>query len=246
MFGFGKSTQQPAQQSSTQQKPNQQQQDPNSNNQQQQEPKTGLDRFAHLLDNASNKGDGKDPANPKQPTNVGELFKDDNFTKGLRTNLRSNIMNSISQETKALMEANDPQAMQSMMADIAEASYMQALQHSASLQNLVLDEKLEGVNSSTSQLVDSKLQNQEFTQAIPQLKNPIVQLGVEAFMGKVREQNPTISAEDMKAQVTEYVSELGMSLNPELGASKQAPVKDVDNGIDWFEELGIEAPPENQ
>lgn len=222
--------------------------DPNSNSGgQQNPPPEGLDKFAHLLDNASNKdGEGGDPNSQKQPTNVPELFKDENFTKGLRTNLRQSLNTAISPETKALMEANDPNAMMSMMQDIAEASYMQALQHASSLNGIVLNEKMEGLNVETSNLVDSKLQSQEFTQAIPQLKNPIVKLGVEAFMDKVREQNPTISPEDMKAQITEYVGELGKDLGAvPQGSSNQEPESDVDKGIDWFEELGIQPPPDN-
>lgn len=244
MWPFPNNQQQQASQPNTQGQ-QQQGQQPDPNAQQQQEPKTGLDKFSHLLDNASNTGGEGAAGAAKQPTNIGELFKDTKFTDGLRSNLRSNVMNSITPETRELMENNDPQAMMSMMADIAEASYMQALQHSASLQNLVMDEKVEGINTQTSQLVDDRLQSQEFNQAIPQLKNPIVQLGVEAFMGKVREQNPTITAQEMKDQVTEYVSELGTTLGVEGQPASQEPASDTDKGIDWFEELGIETPAEN-
>lgn len=222
---------------------NQQNNQQGSQGSNQQDPPKGLDRFAHLLQNANNKdGDGKQGQNQRQPTNVPELFKNQEFLQGLRGNLRQNINSSISAETRQKLQSGDPEALMSLVSEVAEASYLQALQHGASLQNLVMDEKLEDFSSKTNSLVDSKFQNQEFTQAIPQLKNPIVQLGVEAFMSKVREQNPTISPEDMKAQVTDYLSELGKDFG--IGKEPEPSKSDTDQGIDWLAELGMEPPPQ--
>lgn len=99
-----------------------------------------------------------------------------------------------------------------LMSSVAESAYVQALQHGASLNGLVLGEQLEDFSQNTESLVGKKLQDQQYISAIPQLQNPIVQLGVQAFMDKVREQNPTITPDEMKAQMNEYISELGKDL----------------------------------
>lgn len=212
-----------------------QQNTPNSNP----EP-TGLDKFAALIQN-ENKGDGQ--GQQRQRTNVQELFKNEQFMQGLRSNLRNSLSSAISEDTKAKLAENDPSAFILAIQEVAEASYMQALQHGASLQDLVLNEKLEDVQSNTESLVGKRLQEQQYLSAIPQLQNPIVQLGVQSFMDKVREQNPTITPDELKSQLNEYISELGT----ELGAIQKPedPKQDVDNGVDWLQELGMEPPPQS-
>lgn len=234
MFGFGKTNQPTPQQKTTQQPA----QDPQGNGPAKPEP-TGLDKFAKLLDNKDSKGTGQ--AQQKQRTDVNSLFKDQNFLGGLRTNFRQQVNSSISDEVRQKLANGDPEALMELMSSVAESAYVQALQHGASLNGLVLGEQLEDFSQNTESLVGKKLQDQQYISAIPQLQNPIVQLGVQAFMDKVREQNPTITPDEMKAQMNEYISELGK----DLGVIQQpdAPKDDLTKGVDWFAELGMEPPP---
>ena len=238
MWPFNSQQQQQQQQ---QQQPNNQKSEPknDSNN----ESPKGLDKFAHLLQNQQQDGDKANT--PQQPFDAQALFKNKEFIGNLRSNIRQSIPSSISPETKAKIEANDPDAMVSMMSDIAESMYLKALEHSTSLQNLALDDKLKGFSDQTSNLVDNKLSKSQLESAIPQLKNPIARLGIEAFIEKAREQNPTASPEDINSQVKEYLSELGKDFGLSGSDDKEPEGNDVNKGIDWFEELGIQQPTKN-
>lgn len=227
------------------QNPNQNNQN-TQNNQQQQQPDppqpapTGLDKFASLVDNANNP---QNAGEKKAPLNVNELFQNPQFLSGLKSNLRTSLQSSVSPETRQKLESNDPDALLSLVTDVAEASYMQALQHSASLQNLAMDERFTEFSSNTENLVGKRIQDQQYYSAIPQLQNPIVQLGIQSFVDKVREQNPTITPDEMKSQINEYVSALGKDLGA-IEEPESEEQRKAEQGIDWFQELGMEPPPQ--
>jgi hypothetical protein len=243
MWPFNNTNQQQPTQQPTQQ-PIQQQQSA-----QQQPPKPepkGLDKFAHLLDNATQQGQ-QGQAQKQKPIQVTELFKNEQFVGNLRQNIRSNLTQALTPELRQKMASNDPEAMLEVFTALGEAAYLQSLEHSTSLQNLALSSKMEEFQDSTSRTVDTKLQKHQLTSAMPQLNNPIVQLGVQAFMDKVLEQNPATSPDEMKAQVTEYLQELSKDFGVGSTEDQDNQANDTDQGIDWFKELGIpsgdETPP---
>lgn len=224
MFGFGKQQQQ------------QQVKDPNQDPGKVPEPSpTGLDKFSHLIDNAKN---ADDQGNAPSRTDVKALFKDQQFLQGLTSNFRNSMAASISPETKQKLENNDPDAMQSMIIDIAQASYMQSLEHSASLQDLVLGEVAQDISTNTDNLVNNKIKDYQYSSSIPQLNNPIIQLGVQAFTSKLREQNPDISPDELKSQIGDYLQEMSKSFNGDPEADTKGDSKD--EGIDWIADLGLE------
>lgn len=226
MFGFSKKTQE-------QQKPQQpqQEQQPSQNEQQAQQPEPqGLDKFASLVQN--NNVDTKDGEKP-QPLDIQAVFKDPEFIAKAQAGLRNNLQNAISDQTKQLMENNDPAAMQSMMMDMASAVYMQSLEHSASLQDLTLKEKLDAFSSTTDQVVDSKLQQSDLQQAIPQMQNPILRLGIEGVINQIQAQNPTMTPQEVNGQVQEYFGLLNQELNPDTEAQAKAEEEQAAE-VDWI------------
>jgi len=228
MFGFKKQDDN---------KPNAEQQQQDTNKPQD-EPKTGVDKFAFLLENndqAKNEDKGK-----AQPINPKELFANKEFTDSLRQNARANALSSLSDEVKQGIVDGNPESLIEALGSMSEAIYMQAIQDTSNLQSVVLDQKLDTVKDDAQATVNSGLREHQITQAIPQLKNPILRLGVQSFMDKLQEQDPTMSPEDMKEQVGEYLSTLGKEFG--VVAEDVPEESDTDQGVDWMEELGLTEP----
>lgn len=207
-----------------------------------QEP-TGLAKFASLVQNNTNSGDG-DPAAPKQPLNVPGLFQDETFVKSLQSNIRASIQQGITQETREKLAANDPQALLSVIQDTATAAYMQALQHSAHLQGMSMEDQLEQFSGRIEDQTNQAIGQHALVQQMPQLNNPVVQLGVNAVIESIRSQNPQATPQDIQTQVTEYLGELGKA----FGAVPSEDPQQVENpdgqpaDFDWLKDLGIDDP----
>lgn len=231
-FGFNKKTDQ-QQTQQAQQGQGEQQADPNQQQPQKKEPE-GLDKFATLFQNNENTGNNESADQKKEPINIQELLKDQDFASKLLGNFRSNLQSAISPETKQLMEAGDPNAMQAMMTDMMSAAYLQSLEHSTTLQNLALEDRLNAVTDTTDKVVDSKLQQFQLNQAIPQMNNPIMKMGIEGLVSKLQEQNPTMSPQEVNAQVQEYVSLMNKEFNPDTTQQQNDADSDQDN-VDWIE-----------
>lgn len=229
MFGFGK--QQP-------QKKQQQVNNDADNKGDKDTPKTGVDKFAFLLENSNQAND--DSQQPAKPLNIKELFANEEFTGSLRQHARTSALKSLSDEVKQGIADGNPESLIEALSSMAEAIYMQAIQDTSNLQSAVLDQRLVSVKDETSDAVKSGLREHQINQAIPQLNNPILRLGVQSFMDKLQEQDPSMSPDDMRTQVNDYLATLGKEFGVMPDADK--PASDTEAGVDWFSELGIEPP----
>ena len=225
--------------------PNNPNPNPNDPNNTKPEPQ-GLDKFLALVQTQQKPGD---PNNPqvKQPLNITELFSNPEFTKTLQENMRGQFKVSISQETQDKIAANDPTALMDLVQDAMTSAYMTSMQHSAHLQNLAMTDQLDAFGNKVDQNTQQAISQHSLVQQIPQLKNPVVQLGVESVIQRMREQNPTATPEDLQKQITEYITELGKAFGAIPTEDPNNPSVAADGlpqDFNWLNELGLELPPE--
>ncbi len=193
---------------------------------------TGLDKWGNLVDNKTST-EGEPPA----PTPVFDpvaILKDPAALEKISSQL--DFSSSITKETQQLFADNDPSAMVAMANDIGKAAYLQALQHSSALAQQHVADRFDQQDKSLSSNIKTHLSEYELEQHIPEIKNPIVRMGTEQFVAKLKQQNPTMSASDVSSEVRSYLKELSATFNPDTPKPGE-PVAPEE--IDWLTEMGF-------
>jgi len=192
----------------------------------------GLDKWGNLVQNGENPGD-----KPSAPTEVFDpvaILKDPEALEKISAGL--DFSTSISSETQQKLSNNAPDAIISLVNDVGKAAYLQAIQHSSALSQQHVADIVAQQSTQTKGDIKSGLANYELEQALPEIKNPIVKLGIEQFVGKLKEQNPTISGVDVATEVRGYLKELSTIMNP---SDSEKAGEQSRKDIDWLSEMGF-------
>ena len=192
---------------------------------------TGLDKWGNLVDNkTSTEGE---PTAPKPIFDPVAILKDPAALEKISSEL--DFTSAITKETQQKFADNDPGAMVSMANDIGKAAYLQAIQHASALSQQHVADRLDRQEDSLSSSIKTHLSEYELEQHIPEIKNPIVRLGTEQFVAKLKAQNPSMSASDVSTEVRSYLKELSNTFNPDT----PKPGEEKPQEIDWLTEMGF-------
>jgi len=200
------------------------------------EPK-GLDKFSDLFDNDKTKvpKEGEQVTPPESPTPFDPVALLDNEEATTALLSKLDFSKSISEDTQALITANDPGALLALTNDIGKQAYMQAMRHTAAINKRYVDEQLASHSTDVTSKINSQISDRELATLLPEIKNPLVAAGIETFVERFRAQNPTASTSDVVTQVKEYLGELNSTVNKPPPDTTNQPTE-----IDWFKDLGIE------
>ena len=191
----------------------------------------GLDKWAKLAENKSSENNPSD--SPKEVFDPVAILKDPESLDRISDSL--DFTQSISAETQEKLANNAPDAMLSLVNDVGKAAYLQAIQHSSALSQQHVDDRFTQQRGQTKEDIQSGLGNYELEQALPEIKNPIIQLGIKSFVSELRAQTPNISGKDIATNVRGYLSDMHTALSPESSSSDGN--KSIEE-IDWLTEMG--------
>lgn len=191
----------------------------------------GLDIWAGILDNPKPEGD-EEPKVPTGPFDPAALLADDEAMAALTSKL--DFSNALSAETQQKMQDQDPSALMDAMEDMGKAMYAQAMRHGAVMNARAMNERFDAADSKVSSTISQHVDDRELAGQLPEISNPLIAMGVQPFIDKLRKANPSMSTTDVATQVRAYMGEANNVLN------RPPPTPESEKEIDWFEELGIQ------
>ena len=191
----------------------------------------GLDKWGKLVENQDSGDSPSDTS--KQIFDPVEILKDPEALERISDSL--DFTQSISAETQQKLTDNAPDAIISLVTDVGKAAYLQAIQHSSALSQQHVADIIVQQQGQTKDAIKSGLGTYELEQALPEIKNPIIRMGIESFVDKLKIQNPSISGSDIANNVKGYLKEMNTALSPESSpkAGNEA------EGTDWLTEMGF-------
>jgi hypothetical protein len=192
------------------------------------EPK-GLDKWAGLLDNDKTDEKLGEAEKPTTIFNPNEILADEEAVTALLS--KTDFTSNISPETQQKLADGAPDAMLALNNDIGKQVYLQAMRHTTALVDRQMNERFAAQEGVTSSKINSSINDKDLAKLLPEITNPIIALGVQPFIDKLRAQNPSMSTADVAAQTKEYLGDL----NNKLNAPPPDPKKDEE--VDWMEGL---------
>ena len=194
-------------------------------------PLEGLDKWGGLVENEES---GTSPEKSTEVFDPVAILKDPEALERISASL--DFTSSISAETQQKLADSAPDALTSLVNDVGKAAYLQAIQHSSALSQQHVADRFNQQQTVTKGDIMSGISDYELEQALPEIKNPIIKLGIESFIGKVKEQNPSISGKGIADEVRGYLKEMHNAINSE---AKTPEADKKSKEIDWLSEMGF-------
>ena len=195
-------------------------------------PLEGLDKWGNLVQDEGNSG--KPDADPPTVFDPVAILKDPEALENIANSI--DFSSAITETTQQKLADQSPDALINLVQDISKAAYLRAIQDSSALSQQHISDRLAQQTIQTKDEIATGLSAHELEKALPEIKNPIIRIGIEGFIGKLREQTPGISGMDIASEVKGYLAEMSKAVNPNDSTDK-ANTKSKE--VDWLSEMGF-------
>jgi hypothetical protein len=197
---------------------------------QQEKPANPLDFYAGIFDTSK---DGEKKTAPKfalPKDKLAEAAKNIDFMSGI---------------DPALMEkakTGDVGSIMTMMSEIARNSYINSLDHTSSLSDNFINQRLSFENEGFNGKVKSQLTNEALGSSTANFNNPVVKAQMTEFAQRLAEKNPDASPAEIAAKTKDYFIQLAKAVSGDEGsgdnsANKGNPNQPSGADVNWEDYL---------
>lgn len=197
---------------------------------------SGLDKLNQLLyPEKSGDGNSDDPREPEPPVDPTKIFDDPESVNKILSTI--DFTKNISEDTLKLLDSNDPKGLTSLVNDTAKASFLEALKLSSHLNKQTVDDAVKRALEQSKGQITESLGDYELNQAMPEISNPVIRLGLDAVKNQLKTQNPSMSPRELANHLKAYLKEANETVNaptqPEGNQNGQPT--DAPSWVDWVQ-----------
>lgn len=197
--------------------------------------KSAFDKLNELLYPKKEGGkDGNfdpDKGNPEPPIDPIKLFENPEAVQKLMASM--DFTKHISDDTLRLLESNDSKGITSLVNDTSKAAFLEALKFSSALNKQVVEDAVKRAVEQSKGQINESLGDYELNQAMPEISNPVIRLGLDAVKQQLKAQNPSMNSKELAGHLKTYLVEANKFVNPYPNATPSTTPADVDSWLDW-------------
>jgi len=195
-------------------------------------PQDPLAAFAAIFDNSK----PGEPGAEDIPASVANILTTENV-KGITDKL--NFLDYITPETREAIAAggDNGKALMAAFNEIGIGAYQNALAHGTKVSESIMEDRLSRMEASFSDKIKASQVQSNISAHESIQKSPVLQAGISMIADRLRQTNPTASAEDITKQATDFFMESAKVLGGgEVGQmdSKGNPAP-VGQETDWVD-----------